>query len=371
MSTVALSKTLYCTEGSADKEYRIQMVDVGGGLFNVVGFNGRRGSALKEQPKTKAPVSRKEAMKVFESLEKEKRRKGYTEDASGVPYALAENRGQVSGWLPQLPTPISLDDAERFLRDDSIVAQEKYDGERRGAEFGEDQLRGINKKGLYVPTPITWLPLVASLGQDTLLDAEHVGDVLHVFDALKIGGQDLSGRSFEQRWAALNGALTSQRDPGPVRLVYTAAGYEAKKRFMDTVRERHGEGLVFRRLDGQYKPGEAPSVEAAVVWKLKFQESCTAIVGSVHPTKNSVGLVLLDDSGAEVQVGNVTVPANQQMPDEGDLVEVRYLYKYDGGSLFQPVLLGRRTDQAREDARLSKVTRIKRRGQGDEEVLAA
>ena len=50
-----------------------------------------------------------------------------------------------------------------------------------------------------------------------------------------------------------------------------------------------------------------------------------------------------------VGVGNVTVPANQAIPQAGVLVEVRYLYAHDGGSLFQPVLLGVRDDITEEE----------------------
>jgi len=43
-------------------------------------------------------------------------------------------------------------------------------------------------------------------------------------------------------------------------------------------------------------------------------------------------------------MGNVTVPANQEIPTKGTVVEVRYLYAIPGGSLFQPTLLGVRDD---------------------------
>ena len=54
-------------------------------------------------------------------------------------------------------------------------------------------------------------------------------------------------------------------------------------------------------------------------------------------------MVVLDDD-ARVEVGNVTVYPNQVMPSVGDIVEVKYLYYYPGGSLYQPVLLGVRDD---------------------------
>jgi bifunctional non-homologous end joining protein LigD len=47
-------------------------------------------------------------------------------------------------------------------------------------------------------------------------------------------------------------------------------------------------------------------------------------------------------------VGNVTVPANQPIPAKGAVIEVKYLYAYPGGALFQPVCLGVRDDVATE-----------------------
>ena len=43
-------------------------------------------------------------------------------------------------------------------------------------------------------------------------------------------------------------------------------------------------------------------------------------------------------------MGNVTVPANQDIPAAGDIIEVGYLYAYPGGSLFQPIYRGKRSD---------------------------
>jgi len=55
--------------------------------------------------------------------------------------------------------------------------------------------------------------------------------------------------------------------------------------------------------------------------------------------------------GKHVGVGNVTVPVNQAIPPPGQVVAVRYLYAYPGGSLSQPLLLGVRDDVDREDCR--------------------
>jgi len=48
-------------------------------------------------------------------------------------------------------------------------------------------------------------------------------------------------------------------------------------------------------------------------------------------------------------VGNVTIPSNHEVPQVGDIVEVRYLYYFRGGSLYQPVYLGKRSDLEKSD----------------------
>jgi bifunctional non-homologous end joining protein LigD len=64
--------------------------------------------------------------------------------------------------------------------------------------------------------------------------------------------------------------------------------------------------------------------------------------------KRSVALAVMGDErfGALglVAVGNVTIPANFAIPEAGSVCEVRYLYYFEGGSLYQPVYLGTRDD---------------------------
>lgn len=66
-------------------------------------------------------------------------------------------------------------------------------------------------------------------------------------------------------------------------------------------------------------------------------------------------------------VGKVTVPPNQILPQPNDLVEILYLYKYADGCFFQPVLIGIRDDQTREDCTLSQVKRVKSKVQASDD----
>ena len=54
---------------------------------------------------------------------------------------------------------------------------------------------------------------------------------------------------------------------------------------------------------------------------------------------------MLFDGDKIKSAGNVTIPANHEIPDLGWTVDCRYLYAYkDSGSIFQPVYLGIRDD---------------------------
>lgn len=60
----------------------------------------------------------------------------------------------------------------------------------------------------------------------------------------------------------------------------------------------------------------------------------------------------------EIPVGNVTIPANYPIPAVGSLVEVKYLYFFPGGSLYQPQYLGVRSDADRGDCDIAKLKAV-------------
>lgn len=89
----------------------------------------------------------------------------------------------------------------------------------------------------------------------------------------------------------------------------------------------------------------------------------SAVVAQVN-RQRSVVLRLLDHEGWQ-PVGNVTIPANHQVPAVGAVVEVRYLYAYRDGSLYQPVYLGERSDVRQDECGVSQ---LKFKRDEDEEV---
>ena len=64
-------------------------------------------------------------------------------------------------------------------------------------------------------------------------------------------------------------------------------------------------------------------------------------------------------------VGNVSIPVNHAIPQVGNIIEVRYLYAYPNGSLFQPTYLGERNDLEETDCR--ETQRVFKKGEDEGE----
>jgi bifunctional non-homologous end joining protein LigD len=123
----------------------------------------------------------------------------------------------------------------------------------------------------------------------------------------------------------------------------TAFNLSQKSRLLNTLKQRNKEGIVFKQLNAPYTPGRPNSGGAQL--KHKFCATLSAVVAKVND-KRSVEVRLLDEEGWQ-PAGNVTIPANQEVPSVGQVVEIRYLYAFkESGCLFQPVYLGKRSDVA-------------------------
>lgn len=72
---------LFFKEGNSDKVYEVDLSEVGPDQYTVNFRYGRRGSTLKEGSKTATPVALAAALILFDSLELEKRKKGYQSES--------------------------------------------------------------------------------------------------------------------------------------------------------------------------------------------------------------------------------------------------------------------------------------------------
>ena len=340
---MARNASLYFKEGNSDKVYFCDVSASGGGF--VVNFSfGRRGSALQSGTKTpNGPVDEAAAIKIFDKLVKEKTGKGYkpmegtsttTEAADGP----AVERIIVTK-TAQLPVAIEEDAALRLLIDDAYLMQEKMDGHHKTTACEDGKCTTANKKGQEVETPSILAKIMRNIdssGSRCVIDYEHIGDEFHAFDLLAVGGRDLTSLSYEQRYTLLERIVPKT---GNLKLVRAAITSVAKRQLWDEIKKAGGEGVVFKQRSAPFSVGKS----AGTMVKFKFCAMLSAKVSSVTAGKRSVMLSLFD-AGNEIQVGKVTIPPNHDIPAVGTVVEVRYLYAYRGGALFQTVYLGPRDD---------------------------
>jgi bifunctional non-homologous end joining protein LigD len=337
------STSLYFREAGSDKEYhaRIEVKDSG---FTVNFAYGRRGAALSVGTKTTAPTTLETASKIYEKLINEKKAKGYTPSSDGKAFAMTEKAGDISGLLPQLLNPIDEAAVASYLGDDRWVMEEKHDGRRLMVRVTAGTVEGVNRKGLLVSLPKEIEDALKG-GEDCVLDGELIGGKMYVFDVLSYAGEDLSGKSYQERVDVRNAILFSDRSA--VEGVETFVGTEAKTAAYLRLQATGKEGVVFKQADAAYSVGR-PTAGGSHL-KYKFYATCSAVVGTVN-LQRSVGLLL-----EGVSVGNMTISSNFDVPKVGDIVEVRYLYFNPQGALYQTTFLGVRDDIDASDCTLSQL----------------
>jgi ATP-dependent DNA ligase len=239
--------------------------------------------------------------------------------------------------------------------------QEKMDGVRMILTRKGDSITAISRTGREATIPQeVHDTLIKTSVQNYIIDGELVGDVYHVFDLLRLQAMDFAAKNtFEERYEALVELLNGIDDTN-VKVVKTHSGYDKTQAFEDL---KSAEGVVFKHRNAFYKAGR-PSSGGGYL-KYKFYKSCSAIVTAIND-KRSVSLGLIEDlpeHGSEyvvgrrlISVGNCTIPVNYDFPQNGDIVEIKYLYaRKPSNALYQPSYLGKRTDIQLKDVLLSQL----------------
>jgi bifunctional non-homologous end joining protein LigD len=334
--------TLYFRQGGSDKIYQAAIEPSGGGFVVNFAF-GRRGATLQTGTKTDSPVSFDQAKKIYDKLVGEKTAKGYTPGEDGTPYQQTDKADRATGIVPQLLNSIDESQLERFIVDDRWWLQEKFDGRRVLIHKKDETITAINRNGLTTGLPLPIVEAVQLLETaECLLDGEAIGDTYYAFDLLHKDRTDMKASPYAVRHDMMMDMAEGVIADG-LRYAEAVSGAAKKRATLEKLMREKKEGVVFKDSTAPYTPGRPASGGSQV--KLKFYATASCIVARTNGSKRSVALELTGPQG-RVGVGNVTIPVNQSIPKAGNIVEIRYLYAYAGGSLYQPVYLGLREDVA-------------------------
>jgi predicted DNA-binding WGR domain protein len=276
------------------------------------------------------------------------------------------NTGFQTQNFPQLLNMIDDEaEVERLLDDDDWGMQEKMDGTHKMVQWGrggngspyEHGLWVTNKKGKVItpsPTFVEGLQYVLNpySGEKShmLLDGEQIGDKFYVFDILEYANADFRSFPYAVRYLRLEEEFKPDHDHrvNIIRVpLYTG---EEKRAMYDRFKAEGKEGVVFKKLNATFTAGKSHRDMV----KHKFYATCSCRVSNRATGKQSVGLELLDANGTWVDVGNVTT-IGHATPNPHSTIEVRYLYFFRGGCLFQPTYIGPRDDVDQEECLMTQL----------------
>jgi bifunctional non-homologous end joining protein LigD len=221
----------------------------------------------------------------------------------------------------------------------------------------QNKVTAFNRRGLPCGAPEVALQeaelLSKALNKSITLDGESLGDKLHVFDVLNYE-EDTTSLTYNRRLEILETIFSGFRGKSrALQLVSTFRKTSEKKKLLADLKKDNAEGIVLKEVNSHYQAGRPSS--KGNHQKFKFVESLSAIVTKVND-KRSVGLGVYSpkESNSKLTgIGNVSIPINHEIPNEGDIVEIRYLYAIPvSNALYQPVYLGKRDDLEKEDCNI-------------------
>lgn len=351
---------LYYRAPGSDKVYNVTMFQVPGG-YVVQGENGPRGGTLVVRPQNKLdasgkpiPVDMATARKLFDDLVKDKknhRKTPYIEDPDGQnPNYIPPENTNPTDYLCQLFTSIEDGDAAaKIVENTEYAAQPKYDGKRIVLMGDKGGITAYNRTAKACPVPQTIVDsakIMVNKLNSFVFDGEQVGDAYYAFDLLSLDACDLRGDPFKARIQTLQNWF--RLDRGAIHCAPTAFEVEQKRQLIEELYLSGAEGVMLKRLTSKYRSNRQKDQ-----FKHKFTQSASCFVVALND-KASVRLGLFNDGDELVEVGNCTIRSPLKVK-VGDIVEVRYLYAYRGGSLYQPIMLSIRDDLSAPDCTLSQL----------------
>ena len=252
--------------------------------------------------------------------------------------------------VPQLLTEIGLDELTNLLNDDAFGAQEKKDGRHLTLRIHNGLFTVANKLGHTSMNASEFQADLRQVGCDILIDGEQIGNRFWVWDILEFNGRDLRNLPYYSETETSRYAILTHIAFAPsIKIVRLAITKEQKLALFTETKALGKEGIVFRRLSAHYISGRGDDQ-----FKFKFYASASVLVVEGRPGKASIGMELRDENGNRVHVGFCTCVLHP-LPAVGSIAEIKYLYAYRGGCLFQSSFKELRDDVRLEDCALSQL----------------
>jgi bifunctional non-homologous end joining protein LigD len=245
--------------------------------------------------------------------------------------------------LPQLLSSIDEDELEKYLLDDDFGCQEKKDGRHLTLQTKNNDLIIRNKKGQKSKiVSVEIKHSIMKINSDVLIDGEIIKDKFYTWDILELDGNDLRNKSYIERFYHLK----SLHFGSSIIILDLINDKKEKLDLFKRLKEYEKEGIVFKRLNAKYKSGKGLDQ-----FKYKFYNECSVIVTKGRDNKSSIGIELIGPNGREF-VGYCGCNKDIAI---GSIVDIKYLYAYKEGCLYQPIFLKIRNDVSIEECTTSQL----------------
>lgn len=242
---------------------------------------------------------------------------------------------------PQLAESANPAELDRYVTDDDWWFEQKYDGSRTLVVVEGGQVTALNRAGDPRSVQVPLAAFDCLKGLDVALDAEMVGGVLHVFDVPRLAGLIDASTTYQERRAVLETLFAKCGfDSAKVRLTPVARTTAEKQALVAVASNAKVEGLMLKRRDGRYSPGQRSSSWLKVKW---ISTADCIVIRTGDEGHNSATLALLDpDNDKVVEVGKASLNGKDPAIGVGSVVEVAYLNAGDPAAprLYQPRIVG-------------------------------
>jgi bifunctional non-homologous end joining protein LigD len=233
---------------------------------------------------------------------------------------------------PQLLTEIDKSELEQYLNNRDFCAQEKKDGKHLTLQIKNNLLIVRNRKGISCGCAPEFEPSLRQCNHELLIDGEQVNSTFWTWDILELDGINMRNLPYHMRHAKLSSLSFGLN----IKILKYASTKEEKRALYNYLWTSCKEGIVFKRLSATYSSGKNTDA-----FKLKFYAECSVIIVAGRPNKASIGMELINDQGQREFVGYCSC---NRRPPINSIGEIKYLYAYRGGCLYQPAFKELRDD---------------------------
>jgi bifunctional non-homologous end joining protein LigD len=243
----------------------------------------------------------------------------------------------------ELLTEITEQQATMFVDNDNFGCEEKHNGERRTIVKNADgSISDFNREGERGKGFSSHPYLVNALKAHPLptfqIDVEYEMGVLVILDVHFLGGLDFRTQEYSKRKEAAGIAFNGFNQH--IKVCKTITGKAAKAAFVEEMRSKDAEGVVFKKLTAVWRPGRSEQH-----FKLKFWKSLDCVVMAPSPKgHNSVEVGVYNKQGKLHRICGVSLNGKPSVKI-GDVLEIDYLYGTEKLEVVQPNLARVRSDK--------------------------